>query len=97
MDLRDFSDEELKKELKERETERFRRSSLPPEQRLAEDLHQHLCHANHTDGCSWGYEFENETHNWLADEHGIWLRKALEALDVLNDPEKIMEIIKIVK
>lgn len=27
---------------------------------LAVLLHSKLCHANHTDGCGWGYEYERE-------------------------------------
>ena len=43
---------------------------------LAEELHDRLCKHNHTDGCSWFYEFQGDGPNWSAWAHEKYLAHA---------------------
>lgn len=43
--------ESLERELQKAREEKNRIESLPPAFRLAELLHERLCHQNHTDAC----------------------------------------------
>ena len=53
-------------------------SQIPQEERdLAEILHDKMCHANHTDGCGWGYES-----NWQHGVHNEYLTKARRLLRI---------------
>lgn len=54
---------------------------------LAVLLHKKLCHANHTDGCSWEYEFRDEMPDWNASIHSEYLHKARLMLGFLNKNE----------
>lgn len=51
------------------------RAALTDDKRLAVELHEFLCHWNHTDGCSWGYEKE-----WTGYAHKQYLEKAQNVL-----------------
>lgn len=46
---------------------------LKPLRETTERAHDLLCPYNHTDGCSWGYEADNED-AWFCDAHSRWLR-----------------------
>lgn len=50
---------------------------LPDEHKLAITLHKMLCQWNHTDGCSWEYEFSNGQVEWHGHAHNRYLTKAL--------------------
>lgn len=65
----------LDEELKSIRAEMAKRAAMPEDQRLAIELHEFLCHWNHTDGCSWGYEKE-----WTGYAHAQYLEKAQDAL-----------------
>lgn len=54
---------------------------MEPDQALAIVLHDIMCTANHTDGCSWHYE----TLDWSRDAHKRWLKKAKNVLQYIND------------
>ena len=43
---------------------------------LAKELHSMLCTYNHTDGCSWHYEFKNKNDDWTGSAHTEYLKKA---------------------
>jgi hypothetical protein len=50
---------------------------LTPDQKLAIQLHDALCHHNHTDGCGWHYEIKNKVHEWSrGSTHDGWLSRA---------------------
>lgn len=36
---------------------------------LAIFLHKNLCKWNHTDGCGWYYEINNDIHDWSGSAH----------------------------
>lgn len=61
---------------------------------LADFLHQKMCLFNHADGCGYHYEIKNNIHNWSANEHADWLKKANRMLKIFNDPEKIATLIE---
>lgn len=56
---------------------------------LAIMLHNHLCNANHTDQCSWGYEGSD----WNKPTHKRWLAKARFVAEI-EKPKKAMKIIR---
>ena len=74
-----------------------------PESQLANELHARLCRWNHTDGCSWYYEFEDdgETHIWSRPEHKKYLGKARAFIHKCKgigvSVDKAMKIIGIVE
>jgi uncharacterized protein YecT (DUF1311 family) len=51
-------------------------AALSEEQRLAVELHELTCHANHTDGCGWFYEQIAKQHDWGGITHVSYLRCA---------------------
>ncbi len=51
-------------------------NALPKEYQLAITLHKTLCHLNHTDGCSWEYEFSKGQAEWYGHAHSRYLAKA---------------------
>jgi hypothetical protein len=60
-------------------------NSLPFEQRLAELIHDKLCHCNHTDGCEWHYQ------NWDSIDRNStkyeYLKKAQAMIAIAKDFE----------
>jgi len=60
---------ELEQKLKEAQAE-------PEDIRLARQLHNLLCHWNHTDGCGWYYEVKNKKEDWTGQAHDRYLGKA---------------------
>lgn len=55
-------------------------AAMKPEYQLATSLHRLLCHSNHTDGCSWEYEFSNGQIEWDKYAHKKYIEKALVIL-----------------
>lgn len=47
-------------------------AELPEDQRLAITLHELLCHWNHTDGCSWEYEYLAKPQGWVGKSAPDW-------------------------
>ena len=90
MGLSSYTKEELAKEIKAREEEEKRLAALDPDIRVAERLHERLCHSNHTDACSWGYE------SWDKPGHARirYLKKAKALLKVTNE-KTLFEVIEL--
>lgn len=63
------------RELEAVRAEQMKRAAMSEDQRLAVELHEFLCHWNHTDGCSWGYEKD-----WTGYAHKQYLEKAQTVL-----------------
>ena len=77
--------DELKRELEDEKTK-------PEDIRVAEALHELLCHSNHVDQCSWEYE------SW--DNLGSTRKRYLNMADALlefTDCGTILDIISIIK
>ena len=67
--------------------------NLTEEQRMAEEMHELFCTANHADGCGWYYE------DWDKPgyAHKHWLEKAQKALNegiTLDEMKKIHDLIR---
>ncbi len=67
-------------------------SGLEELKELAIFLHEEFCHANHTDGCSWHYEFkrangakEAKEHDWTGYAHKYELERAAKILPKLKN------------
>lgn len=76
--------ESTRERLAELQKEQKRRNGLPEDQKLAEYLHSKQCRWDHTEGCSWFYEFDNSEVNWGGYAHSRYLtsaRKALKSYD----------------
>lgn len=58
---------------------------MAPEYRLATELHNALCHWNHTDGCSWFYT-EDDWNNNPQKRYLAMARKVLAILSQLAHP-----------
>lgn len=71
----DKSIEKLEADLQKLRDEREAMVKMPANQRLAIELHGSTCTWNHTDGCSWFYEFKDGIHDWNGNEH----RRRLDA------------------
>ena len=67
--------ERRKQELAELEQKLKEAQAEPEDIRLARQLHDLLCHWNHTDGCSWYYETKNKKKTGLVKRMtDIWAR-----------------------
>lgn len=68
-----------------------------PEYRLADALHDKMCHFNHTDGCGWHYEPWHEVASGKRreGEKGRWIGKAKRILKrfSLEDALAFIELI----
>ena len=73
---------EIKEELKNLENEKKRLESLSEDKKLAEILHNKLCHSNHTDGCSW--EYESWDKSTISSTRDYYLEKAKKLLQITN-------------
>ena len=51
-----------------------------PEQMLAITLHDTLCRHNHTDGCGWHYELDDDKHMWTRSTHRHWHANATQMI-----------------
>ena len=97
MSLDSYTEEELQAELKRRDEQRRILSAMNKDHRLAILLHDALCRWNHTDGCGWFYEVQEDIHDWRKRDHQVWLKKSRAALKVLDDPDLILAIVKAVR
>lgn len=68
---------EVEEKIEERQEEHAR---LTPAHALAEELHERLCHHNHTDGCAWFYDSWDK----LLGEHSSRARYLKMAQDMLK-------------
>lgn len=91
--------EEIERRIAERKaviSQANERATSEPDLDLACKLHTVLCHANHTDGCGWMYEFDKGLHNWGGADHQRYLKKSrtLIAMAVKRkmDPEDLIDI-----
>lgn len=66
--------------------------SKPIEIRLAEDLHEKMCHWNHTDGCAWFYRKDD----WNDSTHKEYLKKAKAILE-FTDYDTAMKVVEIAR
>lgn len=73
------------------------RSTLSNMEQLAVFLHEHLCSANHTDGCGWYYEIDGIADNWLGWVHKKYLDMAKRIMEECSDIETIKSIILAMK
>lgn len=74
------------------EEKKQEQAELTPAHALAEELHAHLCHHNHTDGCGWFYD---NWHKQLADfsARKKYLEMAQRMLEIA-DLETILAIVE---
>ena len=75
--------DQSQKELDElRQKREVRVTGFPEDiKKLATKLHDALCTYNHTDGCSWGYEYPKtagDEEYWFRSEHSRWVERAYE-------------------
>lgn len=76
-------------------------AAMTTEEAFATQLHENMCHSNHMDGCSWGYET-----NWTEHVHASYLARArkIMASDALledmanpgraNFPESFIKLVR---
>lgn len=101
MSLDNYTDKikKLQAEIDKLSAAAAREDAMPPDERLAVQLHKMLCHWNHTDGCSWEYEFSNGQVEWHGHAHGKYLRKARCMLMFCNEHnvsvDKVIGIVKL--
>jgi hypothetical protein len=88
--------DKLKKQLEKLENELEKKSFLTIPQQVAEELHGLLCHQNHTEGCSWGYEKWCDVGKKDYGAKMSYLEMAKRAL-LVTDAETIYGIIKAIK
>lgn len=77
----DMEIESARERIAELQSEKERRSELPEDKKLAEYLHSKQCQWDHTEGCSWFYEFDDSEVNWGGYAHSRYLASAREALN----------------
>jgi hypothetical protein len=82
--------QELEQELEKAKKEEKELQELGEEYILAIDLHSKLCHPP---SCYWGYE----KNDWNGSEHQKFLKKAKTILKLGLTPDKILQIVKIIK
>ena len=66
---------------------------------VADYLHKHLCHTNHTDGCGYGYEKWQDVENGLIKQStkGRWLEKAETVVRFSNQKNvKLIELLDLI-
>lgn len=85
---------ELNLEIKILQKEKKSLLDLSDDERLAIVLHSILCRSNHTDGCSWFYEFKNQMHQWDTGTHSSYLRKSQKLIEVAK--EKNMNVVDLI-
>lgn len=95
MELKEIDEKilEAQTELEKLQQQRKNTIEAPEDERLADFLHEKLCHWNHTDGCSWHYETAD---GWNGQAHIKYLKKARRMLQI-SDYDSIVKIIKISK
>ena len=68
--------QQLKHELAKLQAEDDAFDAMAEDEKLAVNLHDMLCRANHSDGCGWFYEIPKGEHNWAGSAHEPYLTKA---------------------
>ena len=83
------------------EAELVKAQQQAPDKQLAIELHGLLCNSNHTDGCSWHYEYNKGEHDWNKYTHARYLTKShalIEKCNSLNLPvEHAITLYRLVK
>src|SRR6478609_3883476 len=83
----------MQQELEDVREEAAKRAALPEDKQLAIELHELLCHWNHTDGCGWYYEKD-----WVGYAHERYLEKARGVLaDTKMDLTAIVTVVNALK
>jgi hypothetical protein len=82
--------ERIDAEIKELQQKQSEFDALPEDKRLAELIHDKVCHWNHTDGCDWDYETWGGVNSTTRERY---LEKARNILASVNYAEAI-EVIK---
>lgn len=80
--------EELEKELAKQEADMGACGVSEDEAKLAELMHQKMCHDNHADGCSWLYE-----KSWADTMHNNYIMKIRKMRKILFGDGGYMEIL----
>lgn len=75
----------LQREIEELQKQKLAAESMTEEERLAEFLHKHMCHHNHTDACSWYYEMDHKIHNWSGYAHGQYFDLACRCINARKE------------
>lgn len=90
-----YANQELREKLRKEYNE-----TLSKEQRFAIYLHDKFCKSNHTDMCSWYYEFNNQIeHEWNRYAHKKYLEIAIKLIDegiYYDEIEKVLKILSII-
>lgn len=90
--------EKLQARLAELKKEEAAFNAMGPIEQLAVDLHDTFCDWNHTDGCSWEYEYKNGAHDWSGNAHTYYRLKAARIhSNFLGDTIQISEFLKLTK
>jgi len=79
--------------LEQKQLKEFQKNT--PAMNIAEALHGLLCRSNHTDGCSWEYEYGAD--KWSRSCHVDYLRKAEMILKSKNLEDDIIRVIGILQ
>lgn len=94
--------EQLKQEITEKqaqlerlEQEQRQIESSGPEYVLAVELHEKLCHWNHTDGCGWYYEIHNGIHDWTGSSHKRYLEKSIKMMAEGLDIDTVIKVVNL--
>lgn len=84
---------EIERELKSLREQLAEAEKLTPKQEIAEELHDVLCHSNHTDGCAWYYDDWN-CKRGENDIRARYLKAASVILQVVDgNREKALRIV----
>lgn len=83
--------DKLKKELADLENKQAKLNALPPAISVAFQLHELTCTWNHTDGCAWYYE-KDEDYTKRGTTRNRYYTKAVELLKIEPDANKLIRI-----
>lgn len=86
--------EQARRDVEEAERAMADRNALTEEQRLAIDLHELLCTANHVDQCGWDYEHGDRM--WDNGTHALYLERAKGTLAVV-DAETALKVLRVTR
>ena len=71
---------DLQKEILDLQAEDAAIAAMTPAEQLADDLHELLCvlrhNENYSNCCRWHYDIRKGVHNWSAQSHQPYIRKA---------------------
>ena len=87
--------EDLKRLKKQKEKEVYR-ASVTPAQEMADLVHKHICHANHTDACGYYYETWDNYGQFPFSARKDWLAKAEKLIKIVSvsQVELVLESIR---